>query len=328
MTLSNRSVVAVAYDGLCAFEFGVASELFGLARPELDVDWYEYDVVAVDPGPLRTLGGLTVQAPTDLDRIVDAGTVVLPGWRDPDERPPDDLLEAIRAAHHRGARLMSICSGVFVIAATGLLDGKAATTHWRYTERLRAQYPHIDVQPDVLYVDNGSILTSAGSAAGLDLGLHLIRRDFGADVANAVARRLIVPPHRDGGQAQYIRQPVVEDGGTALAAAMDWAVEHLAEPLTVADLAERALMSERTFARRFQADTGVSPHRWLTQQRVLRSQHLLETSDLSIDAIAAAAGFGSAANLRHHFERETQTTPSRYRATFAVGSGATGAAAR
>ncbi|MEM9656624.1 MAG: DJ-1/PfpI family protein, partial [Actinomycetota bacterium] len=192
----NRQVTAVAYDGLCTFEFGVAVELFGLARPELDVDWYRFAVVSVDPGPIGTLAGVQLTAPTDLEQVRTAGTVVLPGWRDPTERPPEDLLNAIVIAHERGARVLSICSGVFVLAATGLLDGRAATTHWRYTDLLRSMYPGIDVQPDVLYVDNGSTLTSAGSAAGLDLGLHLIRRDYCAGVANSVARRLVVPPHR------------------------------------------------------------------------------------------------------------------------------------
>lgn len=316
----NRSVVAVAYDGLCAFEFGVATELFGLARPELDVDWYEFEVVSVDRGPLRTLGGVTMNAPTDLGRVEDAGTIVLPGWRDPAEPPPGHLLDALVTAHQRGARLMSICSGVFVLAATGLLDHCSATTHWRYTERLRADYPLIDVQPDVLYIDNGTVLTSAGSAAGIDLGLHLIRRDYGPAVANQVARRLVVPAHRAGGQAQYIDRPVPADNETPLSATIEWALGRLHDPLTVDMLAARANMSPRTFARRFVEATGTTPHRWLTQNRVLRAQELLETTTHGIDTVAARSGFGSAANLRHHFERETRTTPSRYRAAFRTSS--------
>ena len=316
MSPANRSVVAVAYDGLCAFEFGVATELFGLARPELDVDWYEFAVVSVDPGPLRTLGGVTVNAPIDLGRVEDAGTVVLPGWRDPAEPAPRGLLDALVTAHQRGARLMSICSGVFVLAATGLLDHCSATTHWRYTERLRADYPSIDVQPDVLYIDNGTVLTSAGSAAGIDLGLHLIRRDYGPAVANQVARRLVVPAHRAGGQAQYIDRPVPADNETPLSATIEWALSRLHEPLTVDALAAQANMTPRTFARRFVDATGTTPHRWLTQNRVLRAQELLETTTHGIDTVAARSGFGSAANLRRHFERETRTTPSRYRAAF------------
>ena len=298
----------------------MATELFGLARPELDVDWYDFEVVSIDQGPIATLGGLTMTAPTDLSRIESAGTVVIPGWRNPSETPPAKLLDALRTAHDRGARLMSICSGVFVLAATGLLDGQTATTHWRYTDQLSAVYPAIDVQPDVLYVDNGTLLTSAGSAAGLDLGLHLIRRDFGSSVANQVARRLVVPPHRDGGQAQFIAAPVADDSETTLAATMEWAVEHLDQPLTVAQLADHAHMNARTFARRFTTEAGRSPLRWLTQQRVLRAQELLETTHVSIDVVAQRSGLGTAANLRRHFERETRTTPTRYRAAFATSS--------
>ena len=313
---SNTAVVAVAYDGLCTFEFGVATELFGLPRPELDVDWYRFQVVSSDPGPLRTLGGVTITAPHDLSPISTAGTVVLPGWRDATEPVPDDLVEALRDAHEAGARIMSICSGVFILAATGLLDGQAATTHWRYTDLLKRSYPAIEVRPDVLYVDNGALLTSAGSAAGLDLGLHLIRRDDGADVANTVARRLVVAPHRDGGQAQYITAPVAPAGNDSLASTLEWAIERLAEPLTVADLAARAVLSTRTFARRFRAEVGVTPHHWLTSQRVLLARQMLERTSHPIDVIANACGFGSAATLRHHFGAEVRTSPSRYRARF------------
>lgn len=316
MGLINRSVVAVVYDGLCGFEFGVATELFGLARPELDVDWYDFDVVTPDPGPLRALGGLTFDACRDLTRIEQAGTVVLPGWRDPGEEPPAALVDAIRVAHANGARILSICSGVFVIAATGLLDRQPATTHWRYTDRLAAMYPLIDVRPDVLYVDNGTILTSAGSAAGIDLGLHLIRRDFGASVATEVARRLVLPPHRDGGQAQFISAPVPTLTDTSLNDVIEWALGNLASPLTVSDLARHANVAPRTFARRFRAEIGATPHRWLTRQRVALVQQLLETTDASIEEIAQRAGFGSAATLRHHFHRELRTTPVGYRSSF------------
>ncbi|MEM7272958.1 MAG: transcriptional regulator FtrA [Actinomycetota bacterium] len=314
--MPNRRVVAVAYDGLCAFEFGVAAELFGLPRPELDVEWYEFSVVSVDPGPLRTLGGLTLAAPTDLSAVATAGTVVLPGWRDPGEEPPPELLDALRAANANGARLLSICSGVFVLAATGLLDGLAATTHWRYTERLQAAHPTIDVRPGVLYVDNGSLLTSAGSAAGLDLGLHLIRRDHGAAVANRVARRLVLSPQRAGGQAQFIADPVPPDPNASLATTMDWIQERLDRPLTVAEMAANANLSARTFARRFRSEIGLPPHRWLVTQRVAAAKRLLETTDASVDVIAARCGFGSGATLRHHFQREASTTPSAYRASF------------
>ncbi len=312
------SVVALAYDGLCSFEFGIASELFGLSRPELDVDWYDFGVVAIEPGPLRTAGGMTLSAPADLGLVANAGTIVLPGWRDPEEIPPPEVLQALRAAAQNGARIVSICSGVFVLAATGLLDGQSATTHWRYTDLLATMYPTIDVLPNVLYVDNGSTLTSAGSAAGIDLGLHLIRRDFGVEVANQVARRLIVSPHRDGGQAQFIDVPIKHDESTSLAPAIAWAMNNLTSPLTVADFAKAASMSPRTFARRFRNDMGVPPHEWLVQQRLGRARHLLEATNDSIDRVAANSGFVTAQTLRHHFVREMRTTPTSYRNSFSL----------
>ncbi len=315
---ANRRVVAVAYDGLCMFEFGVATELFGLDRPELDVDWYEFTTVAADSGPIRATGGISLDVTTGLDKIEKAGTIVLPGWRDPNEAPPAELTDALLAAHANGARLMSICSGVFVLAATGLLSGAAATTHWRYAEQLAERHPEIDVRPDILYVDNGSVLTSAGSAAGIDLGLHLIRRDYGSAVANEVARRLVVPAHRDGGQAQFIQRPVTHHDDHSISTTLDWALERLDEPLTVSDLAAHAHMSERSFARRFGDATGTTPHRWLTRNRVDRARHLLETTSLSIALVAERSGLGSTANLRTHFERELQTTPSQYRQRFSL----------
>ena len=315
---ANLEVVALAYDGLCNFEFGIASEIFGLSRPELDVDWYEFSVVAIEPGPLRTVGGLTLSASTELKTIETAGTIVLPGWRDPTEIPPAEVLEALRTAATNGARLMSICSGVFVLAATGLLNGQSATTHWRYTDLLAAMYPDISVQPNVLYVDNGSTLTSAGSAAGIDLGLHLIRRDFGVEVANQVARRLIVSPHREGGQAQFIETPIKHDDSASLAPSIAWAMDNLASPLTVTDFAKAASMSPRTFARRFRADIGVPPHKWLVQQRVGLARHLLESTRETIDRVAAESGFVTAQTLRHHFAREMKTTPTSYRNSFSL----------
>lgn len=313
---ANKRVVAIAYDGLCVFEYGVASELFGLARPELELDWYTFETVSPDPGPLRIAGGLTLEASTDLRRVARAGTIVLPGWRDPAKPPPQALLDAIRRAHARGARVMSICSGVFVLAATGLLDGKAATTHWRYTDQLAQMFPRIAVQPDVLYVDNGSLLTSAGSAAGIDLGLHLIRRDYGAAVANQVARRLVVPPHRHGGQAQFIEFSVGTDAGDPLGDVLAWAMANLDKAISVDELAARAHMAPRTLARRFRAEIGTTPHRWLTEQRVALAQRLLETTRAGIDQIAADAGFGSSATLRHHFQQVLGTSPTAYREQF------------
>jgi len=311
-------VVALAYDRLATFEFAVAVEIFGLPRPELPVDWYRFSACSYDAGPLRATGGVRLIAGSGLSALRRADTIVIPGWRNPDELPPRPVLSALRRAHDRGARLMSICSGVFVLAATGLLDGKRATTHWRYVEKLRAMYPRIEVEPDVLYVDEGNVLTSAGSAAGIDLCLHIVRRDFGAEIANHVARRLVVPPHRDGGQSQYVRTPIRKRTGAGLAAVMEWAVRRLRAPITVCALARQANMSERTFARRFHDETGTTPHQWLTQQRLIAAQRSLETTRDSIDEVAEAAGFDTAETLRHHFRRVFGTTPTAYRNRFSL----------
>lgn len=317
-----HGVTAIAYDGLCTFEYGIVAEVFALARPELDVDWYRYSVAAAEPGPLRAVGGLAVAVDHGLEAVQSADTVILPGWRDVTERPPAALLEAIRAAHARGARLVSICSGAFVLAAAGLLDGRPATTHWRYADQLREFYPRVDVRAEVLYVDDGDILTSAGSAAGLDLCLHIVRRDHGARVAATVARRLVVQPHRDGGQAQYIPEPIrpvpahPRRDAPTVAMAMDWALAHLDRPLTVTDLARHARVAERTFLRHFHAEVGTTPHQWLVRQRLHRAQHLLESTGDSIDSIARAAGFGSTESLRAHFRRTLRTSPGAYRRSF------------
>jgi transcriptional regulator GlxA family with amidase domain len=235
-----------------------------------------------------------------------------------DEAPPENLLNALRRAHDRGARIISICSGVFVLAAAGLLDGKRATTHWRYAEKLSARYPSIQVEPNVLYVDEGDILTSAGSAAGIDLCLHVVRRDFGADVANQVARRLVVPPHREGGQTQYVREPIRAESAAGLAPVMEWAVNRLHAQMSVEDFARRANMSARTLARRFLDEAGTTPHRWLTQQRLIAAQRRLETTGDSIDEVAQAVGFDTAGALRHHFRRSFGTTPTSYRRRFST----------
>jgi len=314
--LDRRRVVAVAYDGLCTFEFGIVVEVFGLPRPELRVPWYRFQVCALERGPLRATGGVTVRAGAGLRALGSAGTIVIPGWRNADERPPDALLRAVRAAHARGARLVTICSGVFVLAAAGLLDGKRATTHWRYVERLRSRYPKVRVEPDVLYVEDGRILTSAGSAAGIDLCLHVVRRDYGAGVANQVARRLVVPPQREGGQSQYVPAPVRDEAEGGLAPVLEWAQGRLGDDLNVQRLARRAAMSPRTFARRFREETGTTPHRWLTHQRLLAAQHRLETGTDSMEHVAEAVGLRTAATLRLHFARALRTTPTKYRRQF------------
>lgn len=313
MNAFNRSVVAVAYDSLCMFEFAVAAELFGLARPEFGVDWYEFNVVSTQAGPLTTLGGVNITTTADFRCLDSAGMIIIPGWTDVAEEPPQELIDALVAAYQRGTRLVSICSGVFVLAATGLLDGKEATTHWRYIDELFDRYPAINVRHDVLYVDNGSLMSSAGSAAGIDLGLHIIRQDYGPDIANEVARRMVVPAHREAGHAQLIPQPVAFEQDLSVSRTIEWALGNLHAELSVRSLSEHARMSERTFARRFSEATGLAPHRWLTINRVRRARDLLESTSLSIEQIAFRSGLGSAPNLRHHFQRELYTTPTQYR---------------
>jgi AraC family transcriptional regulator, transcriptional activator FtrA len=311
-----RRVVALAYDRMATFEFGIVVEVFGLPRPEIKVPWYRFEVCALERGPLRATGGVTLRARAELSALRRAGTVVLPGWRDPEERPPEALLAAVRAAHARGARLVTICSGVFILAAAGLLDGRRATTHWRYVERLRALHPRVRVEPDVLYVDDGSILTSAGSAAGIDLCLHVVRRDYGAEIANQVARRLVVSPQREGGQSQYVPVPVAPALRGGLGRVLEWAQRRLGDDLSVARWARQAAMSPRTFARRFRDETGTTPHRWLSHQRVLAAQQRLETGSESVDEVADRVGLRTAATLRLHFRRVLRTTPTAYRRRF------------
>lgn len=319
--MQNPLVVALAYDGLCTFEFGVAVEVFGLPRPEMGDNWYRFAVAGIEPGELRATGGIRLAVDGGLELLAQAGTIIVPGWRGADEPVPQQLCEALQAAHLRGARVMSICSGVFVLAAAGLLNGLSASTHWRYTEKLQQRYPEIQVMPDVLYIDNGSVLTSAGSAAGIDLSLHLVRCDYGQAAANSVARRLVVPPHRVGGQAQFIEQPIpVAYESKRLSPLFDYLRTHLANAHSVESLAAFTGMSPRTFLRRFTAATGSTPARWLLNVRLTRSRDLLESSTLSIDEIAGLVGFGSAATLRHHFRGKLSTTPAAYRKTFTSGN--------
>jgi AraC family transcriptional regulator, transcriptional activator FtrA len=321
VSASTGPLVAVlAYDGLCTFEFGVAYEIFGLDRPEMGQGWYRYRLVAIEPGKLRVAGGLSVEADGDLDLLDDADLIIVPGWRGRDFPVPQALVLALQAAYQRGARLASLCSGVFVLAATGLLDGQRATTHWRYTDALAGRHPAIRIEPDVLYVDNGSILTAAGSAAGIDLCLHIVRRDFGPEAANRVARRLVVPPHRDGGQAQYIERPVpVFYESQRLGALIDWMRENIAENQPLPALAIRAGMSLRTFQRRFEEMTGLAPGAWIIRERVNRAREILEGSpNISIEAIADLCGFRAPETLRRHFRTLVGVTPAAYRQRFAL----------
>ncbi|KAA1012957.1 transcriptional regulator FtrA [Paraburkholderia panacisoli] len=320
--MHNHLVVALAYDRLCTFEFGCVTELFALERPELGVDWYRFAVCAGEAGPIRAAGGITIAAPYTLKLLERADTIVIPGWRDADEVPPEPLLRKIRTAYERGARLCSICSGVFVLAAAGVLDGKTVTTHWRYAAKLQQRYPQLHVQPDALYVDEGRIITSAGSAAGLDMLLHLVRRDHGIAVANRVAQRLVAPPHREGGQAQFVPRPMPPDDSGRLAKLMDWVRAHLAAPHTLRSLAERAAMSPRTLQRQFHDATGMAPYEWLVRERVAFARELLEgQAPLPMARVAELAGFGSEESLRRHFRRIALTSPGAYRRRFGVQAG-------
>lgn len=313
-TIPDMRTVAVAVtDGMLHFELSVAYEVFGSAPADVTGPWYR--LLGCGPGTVRA-GGFRLEPDHGLDRLPTADTVIVPGWADVDVEPPGDLVDAVRAAHRAGARVASLCTGAFVLAAAGLLDGRRATTHWAHTGALAARYPRVQVDPDVLYVDNGSVLTSAGKAAAMDLCLHLVRLDRGSAVANAVARRLVVPPHRAGGQAQFVPSPVPAQENHPLAELFPWAIERLDHPLTVEDLARRAAMSSRNLGRQFRSVTGTTPLQWLLTQRIRRAQELLETTDGSVEAIAAATGMGTGTTLRRHFNRTVGVPPDTYRRTF------------
>jgi AraC family transcriptional activator FtrA len=317
------TVAVLAYDGMSGFEAAIVAEVFGPPRPDLNVPWYELTVCAERPGPVPMTGGASLYTPHGLDEFASAATVIVPGVPDVTAPPSAGVVKALRLAHSRGARIVSICSGAFALAGSGLLDGRRAATHWRYADLLRCRYPAVHVDPEVLYVDGQDILTGAGSAAGLDLCLHLVRQDYGAAIANAVARRLVIQPHRTGGQAQFIENPVTaEADDDRVAASMTWALEHLAEPVTVAVLARQAHMSARAYLRHFSRSAGTTPIRWLISQRIQTSLALLETTTASVEQIAAAVGFESAVTYRHHFSRAMRTSPSAYRRAFQPDGGA------
>lgn len=310
-----HKIAVLAYDRMATFEFGIAVELFGLPRPEL-ARWYNFEVCALEPGPLRTTGGVRIMVDSGLRSLSNANTIIIAGWRDPSEPPPTRLIRTLISAHRRGARLVSICTGIYVLAATGLLNGRRATAHWKDTPTLAESFPKIEILPDVLYVDEGDILTSAGSAAGIDLCLHIIRKDFGTSVANLVARRLVVAPHREGGQAQFIDKPVDEANNPWLSRLLEWAHRRLHERITVSDLAVQARLSKRTLSRRFEKATGTGPLEWLNSLRIRHAKDLLETTTLSIEEIAEKCGFGAAPTLRHHFRTYVTLSPNQYRARF------------
>lgn len=311
-----RKVVAAIGQRVSAFDLGVVGEVFGSDRSDEGLPVYDFRVAAVEPPPLVSDAGFSVDTPYVLEELEDADLIAVPAWRVGDP-PPEELLDALRRAVDRGARVMSVCTGAFVLAAAGLLDGRRATTHWRHAQELAARYPAIDVDPNVLFIDGGSVLTSAGTAAGIDLCLHILRKEHGATVANAVARRMVVPPHRDGGQAQFIEAPMVEHNrGDDISVVLDWVQANLDKPFGVDHLARRANMSLRTFNRRFAATTGTAPHRWLINQRVALAQRLLEETELDIEQVAQRTGFGTAATLRQHFARQRGTSPQAYRRQF------------
>jgi transcriptional regulator GlxA family with amidase domain len=304
-------VAVLALPDVVAFDLATPAQVFGNEPGR-----YLFTACGARAGSVPTTTGFAVEVPRGLDALAQADTVLVPGLRPALWPPPAPVLDALRAAHARGARVASICTGAFVLAHAGLLDGRRATTHWAHAEALAERYPAVTVDPGVLYVDEGDVLTSAGVAAGIDLCLHLVRRDHGADVANAVARRIVAAPNRDGGQAQFVDTPLPPAEGRGLAPTRAWAAQRLREPLTVAAMARHAACSERTFARRFRAETGTTPLQWLLRQRVLHARRLLEATDLPVEDVAGHAGFGTAASLRSHFRRATATTPLAYRRTF------------
>jgi transcriptional regulator GlxA family with amidase domain len=315
-------VAILVPDRVNLFELGVASDIFGSdITTNRGRALYRRSICGAAPSVI-TDGGFRMEVPLGLEALAAAHTVVVLPAENPDSAPAR-VLDALRAARSRGQRILSLCTGAFVLAAAGLLDGHAATTHWAECADLARRYPRVRVDPSVLYVDAGGLLTSAGSAASVDLCLHVLEHDYGAEVAARVARDLVVPLYRSGGQAQYIEAPVpLLDAGDLFAGTLEWLREHLAEPVTVADLAARSAMSPRTFARRFQATTGTTPLAWLTRERLRFAQRLLETSDVPVDRVARESGFGSPDNLRKHFARTLRTTPQGYRRTFRASSAA------
>jgi AraC family transcriptional activator FtrA len=311
-------VAALCVGRVVAFDLSTAAEVFDLAWRSSEPAYY-FTACSAEGGSIPTTTGFRLSGLAGLEAVAHADTVLVPGYRDVFEPPPDPALAALRAAAERGARVVSICTGAFALAHAGILDGRRATTHWFAAEAMAQMFPAIDVDADALYVDEGQVLTSAGLSAGIDLCLHLVRSDHGERVGARVARAMVAAPHRDGGQSQFIERalpPVAPDA--SLEPVRAWALDHLSEPLDVETLAARAAVSPRTFARRFVAETGTTPLKWLNAQRVLEARRLLEHTDLSVDQVAAEAGFGSAPSLREHFRRATRTTPTAYRRTFAA----------
>lgn len=313
--MSRHRVVALLNPPQSPFELACAAEVFG-AVPQDVPTHYDFRICAERPGPLQTTVGYTMLVDAGLGALQEADTVVIPGWQPPGAPVSPTVTEALRAAHQRGARIAAICTGAFVLAQTGLLDGRRATTHWRHTAQLAATFPEVQVDPDVLYLDHGDVATSAGTGAGIDLCLHLVRADHGAAYAAQIARNMVLPPHREGSQLQYATQPAPSRADESLAQLLEWATSQLGTQLTVGRLAERAGLSSRTLARRFTEQLGTSPGQWLLDQRLDATRVLLERTDLPVEAIATRVGLASAVNLRRHFRARLGTTPGAYRRIF------------
>jgi transcriptional regulator GlxA family with amidase domain len=315
--MRSRTIAVVAFEGISPFHLTVPCVVFAEDRRSIGMPRFDVRVCGLERRHMATSAGFGIDVPHGLEALAEAGTVIVPSWRNPQERPPEKLLTALRAAHACGARVIGLCLGAFVLAEAGLLDGRRATTHWAWADEFSRRFPQVSLDASALYIDEGEVLTSAGTAAGIDCCLHLVREQLGADIANRLARRLVVSPHRPGGQAQFIEQPVPKDGGgDRLRATLDWASRRLAEPLSVEELAARTAMSTRTFARRFRAATGTTFKRWLIDQRLTRARQLLETTDLPVERVAIDAGFGTALSMRLHFSSNLGTSPVAYRRSF------------
>jgi AraC family transcriptional activator FtrA len=311
-----RTVAAVVDQGTLTFDFAIPCEVFGLDRSDIASPWYDFLVVAAGDRRVRTQTGFVIEAPLGLGALDRADTIVVPGWASPAVEPSGELIAALRRAHLRGARVVSICTGAFVLAAAGLLDGRRATTHWMYVDELQRRYPDVELDPSVLYVVDGTIMTSAGTAAGIDLCLHIVTADYGADVAATVSRRMLMPLHRSGGQAQYVDTPVPQARGDEMTELLAWAATRIPRGLSVDDLARHAAVSPRTLTRRFRQATGLAPGEWLQGERLRLARRLLETSDHSIELVAQHAGYDTPVAMRAQFARRLHTSPRAYRRTF------------
>jgi transcriptional regulator GlxA family with amidase domain len=310
-----KNVAVVVLDGVAPFELGVLCEVFGTDRSAQGLPFYDFAVCSPRARPVTAQQGFAVTPSHDLDRLDTADLIGVPACGI-DVVVPPEVSAALRRAVDRGAKVISLCTGIFVLHEAGILEGRRCTTHWMHAEELLAVCPEARLEPDLLYVQDGPVITSAGSAAGIDACLHVLRAEHGSKVANAVARRMVVPPHRGGGQRQYIEAPMPCSAAETLAPLLDWVVEHLDEAMTVETLADQAVMSPRTFARRFRAETGTTPHSWITAQRLLLAERLLEETDDPVELVATQAGFGTAAVLRHHFQQHRHTTPLAFRQAF------------